>query len=145
MAVVVGSAVDPDTVTTVQPFLPPPYTIEADIDTVTPTCIMLAWTLRPNTNISNSLRVDTVKLWRIELTVAPIEQRDMVSELILPGSRSNITLGPFALGSYISTEVHLRKFVTADGRTLEGESSSDPTIGVRSVELPSMYTSLIQL
>ena len=137
-------AVGLDTVTTVQPFLPPAYITEADIDIVTPTCIILTWEVRPNTNIVNVSRIATVKLWRIVLNVASNAQRmEMVDQLILPGSRSNITLGPFALGSAIRAEVYLQKFVTADGRTLEGESSfegrPDPTIGLCSVDLPSMY------
>ena len=140
----VGPAVGSDT--TVQPILPPAYTIEADIDKVTPTCIMLTWELRPNTSVINGSRVATVKLWRIVLNVLTQTERVDDFELILAGSRSNITLGPFALGSAIRAEVHLQKFVTTDGRTLGGERSfegrPDPTIGMCSVELPSMYSLL---
>ena len=139
----VGPAVGPDT--TVQPFLRPAYTIGADIDRVTPTCVILSWELRPNTSVINGSRVATVKLWRIVLNVLTRTERVDDFELILAGSRSNITLGPFELGSAIRAEVHLQKFVTSDGRTLEGESSfegrPDPTrIGMCSVELPSMYS-----
>lgn len=143
--VVVGQTVGPDTVTTAQPLPPPSYSIEADIDIVTPTCILLSWELRPHSDVFNGSRVVTVKLWRIVLNqIQSRMERETIDELILPGSRSNITLGPFALGSTIRAEVYLQRFVTADGQTLEGESSfdrgrPDPTIGVCSRDLPSMY------
>jgi hypothetical protein len=138
--------IDPDIVTTAQPLPPPSYSIEADIDIVAPTCILLSWNLRPHsTEVFNGSRITTIKSWRIVLNqLLPRREREMIDELILPGSRSNITLGPFTLGSTIRAEVYLQKFVTADGRTLEGESSfnekrPDPTIGVCSRGLPSMY------
>lgn len=145
ITVVVGPAVGQDEQntfnTTTQPFLPPSYIIEADMDIVTPTCIMLTWELRPLTNMINGSRISTVKLWRIVLSTLPRRtERETVDELILPGSRSNITLGPFELGSAVLAEVYLQKFVTMDGQTREG-GSSYPTTRLRSKELPSMCRS----
>ena len=126
---------------TAQPLPPPSYSIDAGIDIITPTCILLTWELRPHSEVVN---IVTVKLWRIVLNqLQSRTEREIVDELILPGSRNNITLGPFALGLAIRAEVYLHRFITADGRTLDGESSfdggrPDPTIGVCSRELPSM-------
>ena len=129
-------------VTTAQPLLPPSYSIDAGIDIVTPTCILLSWELRHHYEVVN---IVTVKLWRIVLNqLESRTERETVDELILPGSRSNITLGPFALGSAIRAEVYLHRFITADNRTLDGESSfyggrPDSIIGMCSRTLPSMY------
>ena len=139
LAVVLGP--EPGSAITTQP--PPAYTVETDFNIVTPTCIMLTWEQRPRMNVSNGSRIATVKLWRIVLNVVSNDQRtETVGELILAGSRSNITLGPFALGSVIWVEVHLHKYVTADGRTVEPERSLNvegrpvPTIGLDLVQLP---------
>ena len=141
----VGPAVgqdEPNTFnTTTQPLPPPSYVIEADMDIVTPTCIMLTWELRPYTNMINGSRIATVKLWRIVLSARSRRtEREVVDELILPGSRSNITLGPFDLGSAVWAEVYLQKFITTDGQT-RGGGSSYPATRLRSKELPSMCRS----
>ena len=130
-----------------QPFGPPrPYAIEADIDKVTPTCIMLTWKLRSkHVELSNVSRITTVNQWRIELNVTS-SNKEMetvaVDELIVAGSRSTITLGPFDLGASIQAGVHLHKFVTDDGQTLEGEalklvlSLLNITAGINDIRLP---------
>ena len=165
LSFILAAVVGPDPVTTAQPelSLPPSYIIEAGIDIITPTCIMLTWELNhpSNANIFNGSRVATVKLWRIVLNVQSYDQQtersnnqrtersvqsndrltEKIDELILAGSRTNITLGPFALGSAVRVEVHLQKYVGADGRTRDSSSEGRPdiTVGMCSKDLPSTY------
>ena len=122
-----------------EPSPSPAYDIQVEIDAVTPTCISLTWELSPPVNsdayANNAFRIVSVKQWKIELVVEPMEQKN---DMFLAGSIRNITIGPFPLGSIIIAKVCVHRYIKPDGMTKDVNHIS----GSNTYRLPSMYNFL---